>query len=220
MSFFDRQYEVFVVLGDPTAEPAWTETRWKCISDVLDPLVQKARDRAAVRSCQLRSETGSPNQRAISFGRIGWNAQGHKKWVHASVSGSPSIEFLNAEVWAPSWTTCEREGRAPDIYVCIRNPKSTPREHVSFNPVLIVAVALDADDQIVSRARASAEALSTVLGAVLRARCCRPWGVRFGDSGGFTDAIGDLCTTGLFKLGSWTQRPPSLEMFRTSWEMF
>ena len=48
MSFFDRQYEVFAVLGGPKAEAAWSEPRWERIADIFDPIVQKARDRAAV----------------------------------------------------------------------------------------------------------------------------------------------------------------------------
>src|SRR5665213_1016374 len=100
MSFSDRQYEVFVVLGDPKAESAWSEPRWELIADIFDPLVQKARGRAAVRSTQLSIGQGSPNQRAISFGRIGWNAPGHKKWVHTLATGG--VEFISTEVWAPS----------------------------------------------------------------------------------------------------------------------
>jgi hypothetical protein len=128
MSFCDRQYVVFVVLGDPGAGPAWSEQRWKLIAEILDPLVLKARDRAAVRSTQLKKGAGSPNQRSISFGRIGWNSQGHKKWVHASPT-SDGVEFIDTEVWAPSWTTCEREARPPDVYVAVRNEQSaTPIE--------------------------------------------------------------------------------------------
>src|SRR4051794_23877831 len=96
MSFHDKKYEVFVILGDAAEEPAWTEPRWKLISEILDPLVQQARGRAAVRSTQMRRGPGSPNQRSVSFGRIGWNAQGHKKWVHQSPA-SDSIEFISME---------------------------------------------------------------------------------------------------------------------------
>jgi hypothetical protein len=218
MSFFDRQYEVFVVLGDPKAEAAWSELRWQRIADIFDPIVQKARDRAAVRSTQLSIGSGSPNQRALSFGRIGWNAQGHKKWVHAATTGDRA-EFISTEVWAPSWTTCEREGRAPDVYLAVRNEQSVPGERVGFNPVFIFALALDQDSQIVSRGRPSAEALATLLGSLLRVRCVRPWGYRHGDVG-FTSAVGDLYVTGLFKPGPRNQQPLSLDMLIGRWEVF
>jgi hypothetical protein len=215
MSYSDRQYEVFAILGDPALEPAWTESRWKCISDILNPLVQKTRGSAAVRSTQLSKGAGSPNQRAISFGRIGWNAQGHKKWVHIS----DGIEFINTEVWSPSWTTCEREGLPPDVYVAVRNSRLTPDQQVTFNPIFILAVALNSDGQMVSSARAIAEALSVVLNSVLRVRYIRPWGFRFG-SMGFTNAIGDLSFIVLFKRGPRNQQPPAVEALEGSWEEF
>jgi hypothetical protein len=220
MSFFDRRYKAFVILGDPAAEPAWTEPRWKLIADVLDPLMQKARDRAAVRSSQLRKGPGSPNQRSISFGRIGWNPQGHKKWVH-SASANNTNEFILAEAWAPSWTVCERENRAPDVYVTVRNHQYVQGEPVTFNPILILAVGLNADDSIIATAQASADALSNILKSVLRVRCVRPWGIRRGlIFGVYTDVIGHLHTVGLFKPGPLNDRPPSVEMFKSKWEVF
>jgi hypothetical protein len=218
MSFFDRQYEVFAMFGEPKAEPAWSEQKWGRIVDILDPLVRKTRDRAAVRSTQLSIGAGSPNQRAISFGRIGWNAQGHKKWVHTATTGDRA-EFISTEVWAPSWTTCEREGLAPDIYLAVRNEQSVPRDQVAFNSIFIFALALDQDIQIVSRGRPSAEALATLLGALLRVRCVRPWGYRRGDVG-FTGAIGDLYVTGLVKPGSRNQQPLTSDILIGNWEAF
>jgi hypothetical protein len=218
MSFHDRKYQVFVILGNPATEPAWTESKWKYISEILNPLVQRARGSTAVRSSQMRAGTGSPNQRGISFGRIGWNERGHQKWIHSSSSNSGN-EFISTEVWSPSWTSCEREGIAPDVYLAVRNEKSTPTEQVTFNPICILAVATDADMQIISRVRSSAEAISDVLNYVLRVHCMRTWGVRFGNVG-FTNAIGDLFVTGLFKPGPRNQKSPSIEMLEGSWETF
>ena len=221
MSFSDRQYEVFVVLGDPKADPAWKEPQWRLIVEIFDPLIQKARDRAAVRSTQLNIGSGSPNRRAISFGRISWSDQGHKKWVHPlgpTAQGSERV-FISTEVWAPSWTICEQEGRPPDVYLAVRNEQSEVGERASFNPVFIFALALDQDSQVVSRGRPSAEALAGLLHSQFRVRCVRPWGYRSGDIG-FTGAIGDLCATGLFKPGPRHQRPLSLETFAGSWEAF
>src|SRR5262249_3356812 len=124
MAFHDREYDVYVLLGDPAAIPPWTRLIWTDVAKALDPLMQVARDRPAVRSSQLGPGPGSPNQRSISFGRIGWNEQGHKKWTHSEdgqlASGEPA-HFLTCEVWAPSWTVCQRELRAPDVYFAMRN---------------------------------------------------------------------------------------------------
>ena len=171
-----------------------------------------------MRSTQLSIGPGSPNKRAISFGRIGWNAQGAQGRVHTPATGDRT-EFISTEVWAPSWTTCEREGRAPDVYFAVRNEQSVPGGRVDFNPIFIFALARDQDSQIVSRGRPSAEALATLLGSLLRVRCVRPWGYRHGDPG-FTSAIGDLCATGLFKPGPRHQQPLSRDMLTGSWEVF
>ncbi len=128
MAFFTRQYEVFVILGNPGDEPVWTEGRWSLIAPILDPLMQSARGPAGVRSTQLRAGSGSPNQRAISFGRMGWDARGRSKWVHAASSDAPELHpfFISTEVWAPSPKACEREGQSPDVYIAVRNEQSMP----------------------------------------------------------------------------------------------
>jgi hypothetical protein len=215
MSFATRQYEVFVILGYLEAEPAWTEPRWCRIAATLDPLISKARGSAGVRSVQFRAGPGSPNNRAISFGRIGWSTQGHGKWVHPSGHAADTPFFISTEVWAPSPKACERDGQPPDVYVAVRNARSVPEEQVTFNPIFLLAVAVGLEVS----AKPAAETLAALLGALVRARCVRPWGFRFGEAA-FTNAIGDLCTTGLFKLGPRNQRQPSLEMLEGSWEAF
>src|SRR3954463_10229562 len=120
MSFNDRPFDVYLVLGDPRRPPAWSSPVWSRIAAHLDPLVAAARGPAAVRSCQLRRGAGTPNQSGISFGRIGWNEKGHRKWTHGPADGD-AIEFVDAEVWAPSWTACQREDRAPDVFLRMRN---------------------------------------------------------------------------------------------------
>ena len=217
MAFFTRKYEVFVVLGDPGDEPVWTEDRWSLIAPILDPLIQSARGPAGVRSIQLRAGPGSPNQRAMSFGRIGWDGQGRSKWVHAASSDPPELRpfFISTEVWAPSPKTCEREGQSPEVYVAVRNEKSMPGQVVTFNPIFLIAAVLGLGAPV----RQVAEAVAVQLHSLLRVQCVRAWGVQFG-SAGFTNAINDLCITGLFKLGPRSQNPPSAEMLEGTWEAF
>jgi hypothetical protein len=217
MPFNDRQYDLFVMLGNPAVEPAWFEVTWQRIAATIDPLIQSARSSAAVRSTQLKVGSGSPNQRAISFGRIGWNIQGHKKWVQAS--RSDDREFISSEVWAPSWSTCEREARAPDTYFAIRNEQSSSRQQVSFNPICILAVARDQSSSIIEQGRKSAEAIAQILETVLRVHCARPWGYRFGEVA-FTNAIGDLIVTGLFKPRPRPRSPVTALMLNGKWEAF
>ena len=91
-------------------------------------------------------------RRWCDSGGIGWNTLGHEKWVHGSPKNeslSDEWRFLDAEMWAPAWSTCQRDGRAPDAFVGIRNERSWHQgeESVSFNPVVLVAVATDLGEQ-------------------------------------------------------------------------
>src|SRR5690242_13011902 len=172
MVFTDRQFDLYVVLGNPSCELPWIESQWQKIAEALDPLVQAARDRAAVRSLQLRPGSGSPNRRAIAFGRIGWNPEGHKKWVHRQTSvpdTSDAPSFVSAEVWAPSWTICEKEGRAPDLYFGIKNEQSKPGEALPFNSICLFAVAHDQGARILELGRMASERVGQLLAGVVKA---------------------------------------------------
>ena len=216
MSIYDRQYDLYVMLGNPAAEPAWAEPVWRTISSALDPLIQSARDKAAVRSTQLKPGPGSP--RAISFGRIGWNERGHKKWIHSSGAHDTGIVFISSEVWAPSWTICKREGCLPDTYFAIRNAQLKPEQQVSFNPVVLLAVALDQSSHLLEQGRESAETIAQTLSSVLRVQCKRPWGYRSGEI--YTNGIGYLTVSGLFKPGPRHQGEVSVSLLNGTWETF
>jgi hypothetical protein len=224
MGFSEREFEVFVLLGNPAASPPWVQVAWAEVSKALDPLIRAARARPAVRTTQLTPGLGSPNQRAISFGRIGWSDDGARKWTHTKdgrlVSGAPS-HFYNCEVWAPSWTVCAREVHAPDVYFAIRNeanPAAVPGQHqaLCFNASCILAVASDAAAAVSEQPTRSAEALALIVQAVVRARTVRRWGSGYA----YTAAINDLIVTGLFKPGPHQQIPATVSMPDGSWESF
>ena len=228
MAFHDREYDVYVLLGNPAVSPPWVHSIWTDISKALDPLMQAARDRPAVRSSQLGPRPGSPNQRSISFGRIEWNEQGSRKWTHSDdgqlVSGKPA-HFLTCEIWAPSWTVCERELQAPDIYFSTRNEgdlgsSSKQTNALSFNSTCIWAVAADTAEGIGKQSTRIAGALALILQAVLRAHSVRPWGYSSGRGGGFSNAINDLMIVGLFKPGPRQQAPATLSMLNGNWVPF
>jgi hypothetical protein len=222
MAFCDREYEVYAILGGPTAPLPWVHATWDEVSAALDPLIQAARDRSAVRSDQLRPKPGSLNQRAISFGRIGWNEHGARKWTHKEdgqlLSGEPA-EFTTSEVWAPSWNACERDGLAPDAYFAMRNDSDFATRAI-FSSICILASASDLGSESTAQARRSAEAIATVLQAAVRGYCVRPWGRRIEGFGAYTDATNDLFIVGLFKPGPLDTEPASLSMFKDTWASF
>jgi hypothetical protein len=203
--------------------PPWVERTWSQIFGALDPLIHTARDAAAVRSTQLSRESGPPNQRKISFGRIGWNKAGCNKWTHAEdgrlLSGGHAA-FLNCEVWAPSWSVCEREGLGPDVFFSVSS-ESTDSSKASgtlnFNSACILAVASElGQPHEVSK---TADSFASVVQAVIRAHCVRQWGhVR--DGAHHLNAINDLVVAGLFKPGPRHQAPLSLLSLVGTWTSF
>jgi hypothetical protein len=227
MGFHDREYEVRVLLSDPSAVPPWVASVWSLLAAELEPLIQTSRDKTAVRTTQLSIGPGSSNQRGISFGRIGWSKQAASKWTHEKdgqlLSGSPA-QFLTCQVWAPSWITCEREGTPPDVFFAIGNnarlsEPSKPQEARSYGSTCVLAVACDVASDTRDQVDISFNGISSTLPAVLRVGCKRPWGIRCA-KGLFVDVIQDLTIGGLFVPGPRQNRPPSLAMLKDGWELF
>ena len=211
MAFHDRRYLVDVLLGDPHTLPLWHDNHWRTAAAALDPIVAAARDKAAVRSLQYEA------RKPVAFGRIGWNARGHHKWTWSDLEAlqAQGRWFCSMEMWAPSWTICEREDRAPDVFASIHNEQS-PGSAVSFNPVVLVAVAGDYATGQEQRSQLL-RALRASVNPLLHVWKERPWGRSSG--GGFTDAIQDLAFSGLFKPGQRHGGVPSPAIFAETWTL-
>lgn len=210
------QYDVFVILTRNAESAPWLASNWAKISEVFDPMMQRPRGSAAVRSTQLAKGPGSPNHRAISFGRIGWNAAGTAKWTHAKpgqLTSGQEAEFLTTEAWAPSWTVCQREQQAPDIYLAC-----AARSGPELSGMLVVAVAHAAGDDTLAQARQAVSNLGSVLSAGLVATWTRPWSFPFGKGPLRTSAINDLMVTGLFVTGALPTPTPELAWLEGPWQ--
>ena len=218
MSFHERRYHLHVVLGDPANARIWDWAVWPNVARLVDPLIAGSRGAAAVRSYQ-KNNTGN----WIRFGRIGWNNKGHQKWTHGSPRNySESINwwFLYMELWAPSWTVCRREGVAPDVYFGFCNEGFEgfrgDYSRLTFNPYLVLAVAEKStpgklcEDVAVN--------LTRLLNARLHAYQKRSWGLPVSDFG-FSDAIGDLMVSSVFKPGPCHYMKPSLDLLRGEWDL-
>jgi hypothetical protein len=221
VAFHERDYDVYAILVGLEASRPWLAGCWRSISEATSSVFSAARDRPGIRSTQLGGV--APRMRSISFGRIAHDENGAAKWTHQKdgqlLSGG-AAHFLSSEVWAPSWNACERDGKAPDVYLCITNeelsPSSGGAETLKFSSKCIFAVACDLGETVRRDGRRAAKVLSTLLASPLSAACVRPWGSTAGGNS-FTNAINDISMSGLFRPGSRHETRPSLSLLKGDW---
>ena len=218
MAFHTADYAVYIVLGDPDAPPLWTWIVWQRFLPSINPLIELARGKPAVRSTQYL-----PNQAdVVKFGRLGWKESDHQKWTHGSPlneESSKSWNFLSVETWVPTWNVCERERQAPDLFLSISDERlvTGSREQLLFNPVVVFAVVSELAEREPSATSAVVSALRELMSAKVVGHQRRPWGKAFGSSG-FTNCIQDLAVSGLFKPGPRHRGELGLHLLSERWE--
>ena len=172
-------YISFVIVGKSTQRKAWHWETWSLIARRLDPIIAATNQKAGVRSIQ--GVRGS--NEGVKFGRLVWDEKSHQKWAHFSEINSVQSGnwiFFNAEIWAPSWTVCNRERRNPVIFIKVENPFGAlePKEG-QFNQFVQLSVPID----FFNRARAPIEkALEQIYGlldGVLIIVRTSPWNSKF-----------------------------------------
>jgi hypothetical protein len=216
MAFENRIYSVYAILGSVDALP-WSTLAWARISKALTPLLARSRGRAAIRTTQSGGVAGS--MKPISFGRLGFDEESAVKWTHAQrdelASGVRAV-FVGAELWAPSWTSCERDGVPPDIFFSMRSEGAMGQrgEKRCFDSVLLLAIA-DGLSVDVTGAQVARE-IGEAVGTVLTGHQIRPWG-RSAVDWAFTNAIQDLIFAGLFAPGARHDKPVSLSLLKGEW---
>lgn len=161
----------------------------------------------------------------LKFGRIAHDAKGAAKWTHASEgilnSGQHAL-FQSTEVWAPSWNAAVRNGKAPDVYLCISNrlaflPKPGDARN-KFDALCIFAVSDDPESPDPCHAKEAALSLSAVLSPAVGFRKTMTWGL--GSGGGFTDAINDLHLVEPFRPPILQEDQPQISLIDDGWHVF
>ena len=217
MSFFDRHYKVFLLLGAPGSPPLWELPQWENLAQQLQELVSSPRGKAAVRSTQYDAAG-----KRLSFGRLGWDEKSQQKWAlpdgKTGQTGQAGRRFVHAEAWAPSWTICERENLAPDFFFsmvneCLLLARDTP---LRFNQRILCALATDCGPEKIQALRTILHALAANLQAPVFAQQTRPWGLPWGS--GFSDALQDILSTSLFKTGQPHELALDQAAFIENWE--
>ena len=213
MPFYDRDYQVFLLLPGPAAPELWKAANWKVFEEAINPYMASPRGKASLRTLQY-SSIGKP----ISFGRLGWDSKSHAKWVHQD-SGKESTRFAHLEAWCPSWSQSKKDDRAPDFFFAIANETRLGRadKKLLFNQRLICAIAKDQGMEAVNELERRLARLGRQLSAVVFARTARPWGLSLG-GGGFTSALQDMVISHLFKPGDPHTRPLNQESLSEAWE--
>ncbi|HZS48391.1 MAG TPA: hypothetical protein VFC63_25195 [Blastocatellia bacterium] len=117
----DSNYKSIVIVGRSQRHKAWCWESWSQIAEWLNPILSASIAKPAVRSTQGLGVRQDP----VRFGRLGWDDKSHKKWAHSSdlnQEASINWRFAVTEIWAPSWSECEREQIGPDVLIQIENP--------------------------------------------------------------------------------------------------
>lgn len=211
MAFFSRDYEVFLLLAAPNAPPLWDAAQWTPFAASLDGLMAQARGKAGVRSHQY-----NPKGKPIAFGRLGWDDKSHAKWTHTPQT--TEARFMSLEAWAPTWTVCEKDGLAPDVFVALANESllGLAGKPLQFSQRLVCAIATDMGVEAAATLQAALAQLAAQQDAVVFARTQRQWGSA-SPYGGFTDAIQDMLIGGLFQPDDPHARPLDAATFREPW---
>lgn len=213
MTFFSRDYEVFLLLAAPDAIPLWDAAQWLPFAASLDGLVAQARGKAAVRSHQY-----NPKGKPIAFGRLSWDATSHAKWTHTAAT--TQARFMSLEAWAPTWTTCEKDDQAPDVFLALANESllGLAGKSLQFGQRLVCAIATDMGADAAATLQAALAQLAVQQDAVVFAHTRRQWG-RASPYGGFTDAIQDMLIGGLFRQDDPHAHPLDDATFREKWTL-
>jgi hypothetical protein len=127
-------------------------------------------------------------------------------------------QFLSLEIWAPAWTVCERDNRAPDVFLNITDESlgGGDRKDLLFNPVVVFAVVSALARKRPSEVFDAVSGLRELSSAKLVGYHRRPWGKAFG-SVGFTDSIQDLAVSGLFRPGQRHKGKLGFHLFTDKW---
>jgi hypothetical protein len=216
MAYHDRQYELYLILGNPGLSKLWNWSRWQTAGALLEPLATVPRGSATIRLNQYIKGRGFEQPR---FGRLRWDAASHVKWTHGSpvtAKRSKRWKFLSMEAWAPSWNKCESENRAPDFFFEMFNEQDLIRKP-KFNPMIICAVGASMPKPYLRQFEEAVKNLARLVESRLFARTRRPWGISCG-GGGFEHSLIDLSIDrSLFK-GDPHARATDLRILAGKWE--
>ena len=126
---------------------------------------------------------------------------------------------MTVEVWAPTWSLCEKDDQAPDVFLALANESLLGRagKPLQFGQRLVCAIATDMGPEAAATLRQALVQLAAQQDAVFFAHTRRQWGRAA--YGGFTGAIQDMLIGGLFQPDDPHARPLDADTFRETWSL-
>ena len=97
---------------------------WEEIFPHLEKLILQSGRDAAIRTEQFLAKAGEPVGKSLPFGRMKWNYKNNEKWACKYLRDptcQDNVRFKELQVWAPSWTACEKEDIYPRVYFHLDN---------------------------------------------------------------------------------------------------
>jgi hypothetical protein len=210
-----KEFEVYTILGDVRTEPLWTWNEWVKVYPALAAVVVEVDGPATSYVTQNKPELASSES-------FEWSESGHQAWTYGSPitkEESSGWTFRSMELWSPNREQCDKLNRPPGLFFAFRNEQALFSGQTRFNPYVVLAVRADVDTDTTNKARKAAILIADKVQAVLRARTRRPWGIPFGTNA-YTNAIGDLMTVDVFRVGEAHRTIPTLECLEGQWERF
>ncbi len=116
--FYHDEYVVWIILRKSTDLKLHDWKIWERCFQILNNLINNQPEKMTIRTSQSVPKTST----WLPFGRMIWNKKNNLKWTSKYKEGDnkvENIEFFDTEFWCPSWTICERENIAPDIFMKI-----------------------------------------------------------------------------------------------------
>ncbi|WP_372865453.1 hypothetical protein [Spongiibacter sp.] len=122
---FEYIARVWLIRMPDTTTRFYDWSIWEKCFPCLDDIISLADAKAAIRSSQCIMVGGKLRGGSLSFGRMTWNYENNKKWACKYMKDEElkdNVVFLSTEIWAPSWSQCDRDLKPPSIVFHVKNP--------------------------------------------------------------------------------------------------
>jgi len=182
--FYHDEYRVWIILRKSKELKLHDWKVWENCFKKLNNLIISQPEKMTIRTSQSIPATSN----WLSFGRMIWSEKNNIKWTSKYKKGENKVdqlEFFDAEFWCPSWTLCEKENKAPNIFMKVDSMENGLLKDYFDESLLIATKGEDGISQtIVEEIANSIDAKYLIMGH-------RQWG-RTASENSWTDSLMDF----------------------------